>query len=132
VRGAQLNYRRRVESLDDSNVEGRYDGYFVYTMWDTLPWPNWDWIPRRSSAISARGALRHVGIWKGEVRPQTREQPFSKVMDYIYEEGGSDWALVAQRLRRLPLLPQKVDTGVELAMPTCAPAKARIAPTAGC
>ncbi len=118
VRGARLNYRRRVESLDDSNVEGRYDGYFVYTMLDTLPWPNWDWDPEevfRDLELVAR--FGHVGIWKGvQVRPQTRASSLSsKVMDYIYEEGGSDWALVAQRLEEVAaLLPQKVDTGVEL------------------
>jgi hypothetical protein len=118
VRGAQLNYRRRVESLDDSNIEGRYDGYFVYTMLDTLPWPNWDWDPEevfRDLELVAR--FGHIGIWKGvQVRPQTRASSLSsKVMDYIYEEGGSDWALVAQRLEEVAaLLPQKVDTGVEL------------------
>ena len=51
-----------------------------------------------------------------QVRPQTRASSLSaKVMDYIYEEGGSDWALVARRLEEVAaLLPQKVDTGVEL------------------
>lgn len=118
VRGARLNYHRRVESLDDTNVEGRYEGYFVYTMSDTLPWPNWDWDPGevfRDLELVAR--FGYVGIWKGvQVRPQTRASSLSaKVMDYIYEEEGSDWALVARRLEEVAaLLPQKVDTGVEL------------------
>ena len=118
VRGARLNYRRRVESLDDANVEGRFDGYFVYTMSDTLPWPSWDWDPEevfRELELVAR--FGYIGIWKGvQVRPQTRASSLSaKVMDYIYEEGGSDWALVARRLEEVAaLLPQKVDTGVEL------------------
>ena len=35
--------------------------------------------------------------------------------DYIYEEGGDDWALVATRLEEVvALLPQKVDAAIEL------------------
>jgi hypothetical protein len=118
VRAAGLNYHRRVESLDDSNVEGRYEGWFIYPMPDTLPWPQWDWDPDevfKDLELAAR--FGHVGIWKGrQVRPQTRASSLSsKVVDYIYKEGGSDWALVARRLEEVAaLMPQKVDTGIEL------------------
>lgn len=37
MRGARLPFRRRVESLADSNVRGHYEGWFVYPMNDTLP-----------------------------------------------------------------------------------------------
>jgi len=118
VRAARLNYRRRVESLDDTNVEGRYEGYFVYTMSDTLPWPSWDWDPAEVFRdLEPVARFGNVGIWKGvQIRPQTRASSLSaKVMDYIYEEGGDDWTLVARRLEEVAaLLPQKVDTGVEL------------------
>lgn len=118
VRAAGLGYRRRVESVDDTNVEGRYEGWFVYTMTDTLPWPDWDWDPeevfRDLEPVSRFG---YVGVWKGvQVRPRTRAASLSeKVIDYIYEEAGDDWALVARRLEEVvALLPQKVDAGVEL------------------
>src|SRR3546814_13373305 len=45
MRGARLSFRRRVESLADTNVRGHYEGWFVYPMGDTLPWPQWDWDP---------------------------------------------------------------------------------------
>ena len=118
MRAARLNYHRRVESLDDTNVEGRYDGYFVYPMPDTLPWPSWDWDPTdvfKDLHLVAR--FGHVGIWKGQqVRPQTRADSLSdRVMDYIYKEDGKDWALVARRLEEVAvLMPQKMDAGVEL------------------
>ena len=36
-------------------------------------------------------------------------------MDYIYKENGNDWALVARKLEEVAaLMPQSVDTGVEL------------------
>jgi regulator of sirC expression with transglutaminase-like and TPR domain len=59
----------------------------------------------------------YVGIWHGrQVRPQTRASSLSdKVMDYIYKENGTDWALVARRLEEVvALMPQKLDAGVEL------------------
>ena len=118
LRSAGLNWHRRVESLDDTNVEGRYEGYFIYSMSDTLPWPAWDWDPKdvfKDLHLVAR--LGYVGIWKGlQVRPQTRASSLSdKIMDYIYKENGSDWALVARRLEEVvALLPQKVGSGIEL------------------
>ncbi|HET6546533.1 MAG TPA: phospholipid carrier-dependent glycosyltransferase [Rhodanobacteraceae bacterium] len=118
IRAAKLNYHRRVESLDDTNVAGRYEGYFVYPMTDTLAWPSWDWDPKvvfKDLVPVAR--FGQVQIWKGvQLRPQTRASSLSeKVMDYIYKENGHDWALVARRLEEVvALMPQKIDSGVEL------------------
>jgi hypothetical protein len=87
-------------------------------MSDTLPWPAWDWDPKdvfKDLHLVAR--LGYVGIWKGlQVRPQTRASSLSdKIMDYIYKENGSDWALVARRLEEVvALLTQKVGSGIEL------------------
>ncbi|GAA4859346.1 tetratricopeptide repeat protein [Luteimonas vadosa] len=118
MRAAGLRQRRFVESLDDTNVEGRFDGWFIYPMPSTLPWPQWDWDPEvvfRDMRMVAR--YGHVGIWRGTlVRPQSRAGSLKrKVMDYIYKENGDDWALVAARLEEVvPLGPQAVDAGVEL------------------
>ena len=118
VRAARIDFHRRVESLDDTNVEGRYEGYFVYKMPDTLPWPSWDWDPKDVfHNLEQVARFGNVGIWKGvQVRPQTRAGSLSsKVMEYIYKEGGSDWALVARRLEEVAaVFPQKIDTAVEL------------------
>lgn len=118
VRAAKLHYRRRVESLDDTNVAGRYRGWFVYPMADTLAWPQWDWDPKlvfKDMRLVAR--FGYVGIWHGEMtRPQTRAGSlYAKVGDYIYKENGQDWKLVSERLEEVVAqLPQKVDAGVEL------------------
>ena len=118
IRAAGLKYRRRVESLEDDNVEGLYSGWFVYPMSDTLAWPQWDWDPKvvfKDMRMVVR--FGHVGIWHGTMRrPQTRASSMaSRVSDYIYKENGHDWALVAARLEEVVAqMPQKVDAGVEL------------------
>ncbi len=118
VRAAKLNFRRRVESLDDTNVAGQYRGWFVYPMTETLPWPQWDWDPKvvfKDMRLVAR--FGYVGVWHGEMtRPQTRASAlYSRVDDYIYKENGTDWNLVSDRLEEVVAqLPQKVDAGVEL------------------
>jgi hypothetical protein len=118
IRAAGLKYRRRVESLEDNNVEGLYSGWFVYPMSDTLAWPQWDWDPKvvfKDMRMVVR--FGHVGIWHGTMRrPQTRASSMaSRVTDYIYKENGHDWALVAARLEEVVAqMPQKVDAGVEL------------------
>lgn len=118
IRAARLKFRKRVESLDDTNVAGHYRGWFVYPMSDTLPWPQWDWDPKvvfKDMRLVAR--FGYVGIWHGEMtRPQTRASAlFSIVSDYIYKEGGNDWRLVSDRLEEVVVqMPQKVDAGVEL------------------
>jgi lipopolysaccharide biosynthesis regulator YciM len=87
-------------------------------MIETLPWPQWDWDPEvvfKDMRMVAR--LGFIGVWHGEMaRPQTRASSMSnKVMEYIYEERGDDWALVAARLEEVVAqLPGKVDAGVEL------------------
>ena len=118
IRAAGLKYRRRVESLEDNNVEGLYSGWFVYPMSDTLAWPQWDWDPKvvfKDMRMVVR--FGHVGIWHGTMRrPQTRASSMaSRVTDYIYKQNGHDWALVAARLEEVVAqMPQKVDAGVEL------------------
>src|SRR3546814_17029576 len=59
----------------------------------------------------------NFGIWRGSMeRPQTRASSLHfKIMDYIYKENGSEWALVADRLEEVvEQLPQKLDAGVAM------------------
>ena len=118
MKAAKLNQRRFVESLRDTNVEGRYEGWFVYSMTSALPWPQWDWDPaevfRDMELVERRG---HVMVWRGTlVRPRARASSMiGRVMDYIYKEGGDDWSLVAARLEESVVhAPQRIDAAVEL------------------
>ena len=118
MRAAEFNERRFVESLDDTNVEGRYDGWFVYPATSQLPWPQWDWNPeevfRDMAFVERRG---HVMVWRGTlVRPRARASSMvGMVMDYIYKEEGKDWALVAARLEEAMVhTPNRIDGAVEL------------------
>ena len=118
IRAAGMKFRRPVESLKDTNVDGHYAGWFIYPMTDTLPWPQWDWDPKvvfKDMRMVAR--FGYIGVWRGELRrPQTRAGSMAdKVADYIYKEGGDDWSLVAARLEEVVVhLPAKVDAAVEL------------------
>lgn len=118
TRAAGLNYHRRVESLQDTNVQGIYDGWFLYPMGATLPKPQWDWDPAlvfKDMVFVAR--FGNVGVWRGhQVRPQTRAGSlYEMVQDHIYKEDGSDWALIASRLEEVATVqPQSVNAGTEL------------------
>jgi tetratricopeptide (TPR) repeat protein len=118
IRASGLKFRRPVESLQDTNVNGQYAGWFIYPMTDTLPWPQWDWDPNvvfKDMRMVAR--FGYIGVWHGQLRrPQTRAGSMAdKVADYIYKEDGNDWALVAARLEEVVIhLPAKVDAAVEL------------------
>lgn len=118
VRAARLRYRRLVQSLDDDNVAGIYDGWFVYPMDALVPVPQFEWDPRevfRQMRLAAR--FGNVGIWRGRlVRPKARAGSMNgKVMEYIYKENGRDWALVAKRLEEvLSVSPAMIGAAAEL------------------
>lgn len=118
VRAAGLRYRRLVESLDDDNVAGVYDGWFVYPMDALLPVPQFEWDPRevfKDMRLAVR--LGNVGVWRGRlVRPKARASSMNgQVMDYIYKENGKDWALVAKRLEEVAAVtPANLATAAEL------------------
>ncbi len=118
MRAAKVNYHRRVESLDDTNVEGVYQGYFIYTRSDHLPWPSWDWDPKVVfKGLRPVARYGHVEIWHGrQVLPRTRASSLGgRVFEYIYKENGDDWPLVARRLEEVAkLFPQSAGTAIEL------------------
>lgn len=118
MRAAGFNYRRRVESLHDDNVEGRYEGWFVYTRSSRRAWPSWDWDPAEVfHGLERVAQFGHAEVWRGrQVLPRTRADSMSgKVFEYIYKDGGQDWALVARRLEEVAaLMPQSTSVGIEL------------------
>ncbi|MBO9716231.1 MAG: hypothetical protein J7507_05340 [Pseudoxanthomonas sp.] len=118
LRAARLNYRRRVESLQDDNVQGIYEGWFVYPRSMRLRWPSRDWDPEEAFAGLHRVAtFGNVDVWQGrQVRPRTRADSLSEeVFEYIYKDGGQDWALVARRLEEVvAVTPQSMASGIEL------------------
>ncbi|GAB2508549.1 hypothetical protein GCM10027084_24780 [Pseudoxanthomonas sangjuensis] len=118
ARAARLGYRRFVESLDDTNAAGVWDGWFVYTAIDELPWPQVEWDPAEVFKDMEKVAeFGNVRIWHGRLtRPKTRASSIAyKVMDYLYKENGQDSALVARRLEEVVAVrPEHVAAGVEL------------------
>ncbi len=113
-----LNFRRRVESLTDSNVAGIYHGFFIYTPTDELPFPQWDWDPAEVfRELRLRARLGAATIWEGtQVSPDNRAWAMeNRVLRYIYVEQGTDWELVATKLEEVVAeVPFSAPSGLEL------------------
>jgi hypothetical protein len=115
---ARSNYRRKVDSIDDTNTEGVYEGYFLYGMHMTLPWPDWGWDP----AVNLKGLelvqrIGYVAVYKGRRQdPQGRAgDVYQKVLEHLYKQGGGRDAVVAARLdETLDQLPFHVGAAIEL------------------
>ena len=114
----RLNYRKRVESLDDDNVAGIYDGYFLVSMSSNLPEPDWGWDPEKAFAGTREVArLGYVQVRQGRMtNPMGRAQSvYYKTVEYLYREGGTDHALVARRLEEVvKVVPPHAGAGIEL------------------
>lgn len=115
---ARTNYRRKVDSIEDTNVEGIYEGYFLYTMHMTLPWPEWGWDPEVSlKGLAQVERLGYVAVYKGRRQdPQGRAADvYQKVIEHMYEEGGGRDAVVVARLEEvMAQLPYHVGAAIEL------------------
>ena len=107
-----------MEGLEDTNVAGIYEGFFLYPMHMTLPWPSFDWDPAEAFAeLDLVQRIGHLGIWQGrQVRPRARAWGmYGEVAEYIYSGGGADWALVARRLQEVvAVTPASLGAAVEL------------------
>ena len=118
LRADRIVFRRQVETLDDTNVEGRLTGWFVMGMGTLLPVPQADWDPKRDlkgRVLVAR--FGPMGVWKGTQNdPRGRAEAMGgRVFDYIYKENGQDWAKVALRLEEaLKELPMAIPGYFEL------------------
>jgi hypothetical protein len=118
LRADGVTWRRQVETLDDTNTEGKLTGWFVMGMNSLLPVPQADWDPERD--LRGRELVARfgpVGIWKGTQNdPKGRAEAMgNRVWEYIYREDGQDWAKVALRLEEvLKVLPMAVPASFEL------------------
>lgn len=116
--GARLNYRRRILGMEDDNVAGVYEGYFLNGMSDNIPNPDWGWDP--VATYRTAPVVRRIGfleIRKGRlVDPMARAgNMFWRVGEYIYRENGKDDALVVARLEEVvKVMPAHVGAAVEL------------------
>lgn len=102
LQAAKVNVRRRVESLHDTNLEGVYDGFFVYHMAYTLRWPGSDPAEIFKGLTMVR-RFGEVAVWRGrQVLPRARASAmYNTVVEYIYEKNGTDWKLVAAKLEEV-------------------------------
>jgi len=98
--GAGVQGRYWVESLDDDNVEGVFEGYFLSTMSSLNPAPEFDWDPDTFYADTEQvHRAGHLLIRKGRiVDPRARARGIgARLYDYLYRDKGEDWDLVARR-----------------------------------
>lgn len=99
-----MNFARRVTSLEDENVAGEFEGFFYYLVISRLPEPELDWDPDKEFAgLEPVARFGAVEVWRGrQISPRSRAGSLrGKLLEYIYEEKGDDWALVARRLEEV-------------------------------
>jgi len=113
-----LTTARKVTSLADTNRAGRYTGFFIYGRADLRPDPRYGWDPDEAFRGLVRVAdLGYVIIWQGtQVQPRTRASSMmDRIVEYVYEKGGTDWPLVADKLREvLEVVPYMTEAAIEL------------------
>src|SRR5262249_30401244 len=100
-RALGLEDARKVKDLNDTNVAGVYEGFFVYRTTERVPMPEIDWNPEQVfKGLHRVARFGMIEIWQGrQVAPDVRAYGvIDRAVDYIYKKGGSDWGLVAKRL----------------------------------
>jgi hypothetical protein len=100
VKALGLPDTRRTTSLADDNVEGIYEGYFLYLKADQIPVPEWDYDPTPYfEGLERVAEFGVVEVWKGrqEVPKIWAGSMVARITDHVYREGGTDWELVAAR-----------------------------------
>jgi hypothetical protein len=88
-----------VTSMDDTNVEGIHDGYFLNGMRVTVPMP-WNDPKDALQGLVLVARFGQSGIWRGRrVSPRARAVAMVDIVeDYLDFEKHPDWALAARRL----------------------------------
>lgn len=118
AKALKLTTARKVTSLADTNTAGIYTGFFIYGASDRRPDARAEWDPKEVFAgLTLVKKLGYVEIWQGTQRlPRTRATSlFSRVLEYVYDQGGSDWQLVATKCREiLDVVPFHVAAAIEL------------------
>jgi hypothetical protein len=113
-----MNHARLVADIDDTNVDGIFEGFIIYGMENHVPMPQWDHDPVELYAGLERVArLGHVEVWRGrQARPKARAAGLSdRIGEYIYDQGGQDWEKVVARTREvLAVLPKRFPDAIEL------------------
>lgn len=116
-RALGLRYTRRVASLDDTNIAGIYEGWFIVPMNMHLPMPQADYDPAEYFAGLERVArLGFVEVWRGrQVVPKSRAFALGeRIVEYVHDHGGDDWEKVATRAREvLDVLPHAFPMAIE-------------------
>lgn len=113
-----IAFERRVKDLDDINVEGVYDGWFVFKTSVRLPDPAFDYDP--AEFLAGLRVARRIGIveiYQGrQVVPRARAIAMGEaVVKYIHQQQGSDFALIARRTQEiLDVLPWAFPAAIEL------------------
>lgn len=118
ARRAGLPLRYRVQTLQDDNVHGVYEGWFVMATPLRMPWPSAEWNPDEIyKGLHREARFGQVEVWRGRQElPRLRAGSMGgRIMDYIYKDNGKDWKLVEARASEvMRVLPFSVGIGVEL------------------
>lgn len=116
--GAHMKAQRRAESIEDDNVAGIYEGWFVKNIGDRLDFSKYGYDPKVMLAgLTPVVRIGNAEIWRGrQVQPKERSNALmGRILEYVYKDGGTDWALVAKRAQEIvDQWPQASGAAIEL------------------
>ncbi len=101
IKAENLNFPDVLSGIDDDNVEGIWEGYFVMSVTDLLPWEGWD--PAMLDQLEHVTRIGNVFIMKGRyVDPMDWARAMrGEVRRYTQETEDPDWQKIALRLEQV-------------------------------
>lgn len=96
-----LPLTRRVESIEDDNLAGVYEGVFLIEAGSFRPWPNWD--PALLDGLEELTRIGNIHVMRGRVEaPRFRAWDLLERIDrHLNEADDPDWPTVARRLEEV-------------------------------
>ncbi len=113
----RVHYSRFCPTLEDTNIEGVYDGYYlVGTNW-LIPLPHEHWDPGIFSGLERVARLGNTVVFRGRlVAPVIRANSMrGHLIEAIYKHPNPNWELIAAKLKEiLSVMPWSDGTAILL------------------
>jgi tetratricopeptide (TPR) repeat protein len=113
----RVQYARFCSTLEDTNTEGVYDGYYIVGTKSLIPAPHEHWDPAIFSGLERVARLGNIVVFRGRlVAPVIRAYSMSgHILEAIYKDPDPKWDLIAAKLTEvLNVMPWSEGTAILL------------------
>jgi len=96
----RVHYARFCPTLEDTNIEGVYDGYYLVGTGLLIPIPHEHWDPGIFNGLERVARLGNIVVFRGRlVAPVIRANSMREnLIENIYKEPNPNWELIAAKL----------------------------------